>query len=54
MVEDVPVYDRNRMKIGEELSGPLIVEETGATTVVAPGWNCIRDPRDSILLRHVG
>ena len=54
MVEDVPVYDRNLMKIGEELSGPLIVEETGATTVVAPSWNCIRDSRDTLLLTHVG
>ena len=36
---DCPVYDRDTLGIGFAFAGPAIVEETGATTVVAPGWS---------------
>jgi N-methylhydantoinase A len=35
---DCPVWDRDRLPEAVELSGPAIVEEFGATTVVPPGW----------------
>jgi len=35
---DCPVWERERWPEGAELSGPAIVEEFGATTVVPPGW----------------
>jgi N-methylhydantoinase A len=35
---DTPVYDRERVPEGAALVGPVIVEEFGATTVIAPGW----------------
>jgi len=34
-----PVYDRERLARGMRLSGPAIVEEMGATTVVPPMWS---------------
>jgi len=33
-----PVYERERLPRGAQLSGPAIVEEMGATTVVPPAW----------------
>jgi N-methylhydantoinase A len=38
VVHDCPVWERDRLAEGAELEGPAIVEEFGATTVVAPGW----------------
>jgi N-methylhydantoinase A len=32
-----PTYERERLPVGATLSGPLIVEEPAATTVVFPG-----------------
>jgi N-methylhydantoinase A len=34
-----PVYERERLARGARLSGPAIVEEMGATTVVPPLWS---------------
>ena len=31
------VYDRYRLRAGDELSGPAVVEEEGSTLVVGPG-----------------
>ncbi|MEE8433193.1 MAG: hydantoinase/oxoprolinase family protein [bacterium] len=36
--DQVPVYDRERLPAGAVLDGPAIIEETGSTTVVPPGW----------------
>ncbi|MGH7413505.1 MAG: hypothetical protein ACREKJ_04845, partial [Candidatus Rokuibacteriota bacterium] len=40
---DCPVWDRERLPEGARLSGPAIVEEFGATTVVPPGWRGAMD-----------
>lgn len=32
------IYDRGRMRAGYRISGPAIVSEYSATTVVSPGW----------------
>jgi N-methylhydantoinase A len=34
---DCPLYDRARLHPGDVLTGPAVVEEYGATTVVYPG-----------------
>ena len=31
------VYDRDRLRVGDELRGPAVVEEEGSTLVVGPG-----------------
>jgi len=36
---DTPVYDRARLPAGAHLSGPIVVEEAGATTIVPPHWS---------------
>ncbi|MFT5175953.1 MAG: N-methylhydantoinase A [Gammaproteobacteria bacterium] len=35
---DTPVYDRALMGAGTTYEGPAIIEESGGTTVVTPGW----------------
>jgi len=34
---DVPVYQRERLRAGDRLAGPAIVEQYDSTTVVCPG-----------------
>ena len=34
---DTPVYERGRLPGGEELSGPAVIEQADATTVLEPG-----------------
>jgi N-methylhydantoinase A len=36
---DTPVYDRAALQAGNELSGPAIIQQYDATTVVEPGWS---------------
>ncbi len=40
---DTPVYDGDRIRAGNVLSGPAIVEETTMTVVVPKGYRCVVD-----------
>jgi N-methylhydantoinase A len=35
---DCPIYNRDRMQAGFSLVGPAIIEESGGTSIVPPGW----------------
>ncbi len=35
---DAPVFDRGELLAGDRISGPALVREANATTVVEPGW----------------
>ena len=45
---DCPVWERERLPADAELSGPCIVEEFGATTVVPPGWRGALDAHGNL------
>ena len=47
-------YDRARLRSGDRLSGPAIVEEFGATTVVFPGQRIEVDGFGNLLLTRAG
>ena len=47
---ECPVWDRERLPERATLSGPAIVEEFGATTVVLPGWRGVVDEHGNIRL----
>ena len=49
-IDGVPVLDRGRLPVDAPFRGPAVIEETGATTVVFPGWSCRRDQRDTLHL----
>ena len=36
---EIPVYDRNALAAGQNIDGPVIVEERETTAFILPGWN---------------
>ena len=40
---DCPVYDRYRLRAGDEVEGPAIVEEVDSTAVIHPGYRSVVD-----------
>jgi N-methylhydantoinase A len=44
------VYDRHRLRAGDEVSGPAVVEEEGSTLVVGPGARATVAPTGNIVL----
>jgi len=49
---DGPVWERERLPERAAISGPAIVEEFGATTVVLPGWHGALDAHGNIRLER--
>jgi N-methylhydantoinase A len=48
-----PVYERDRLPEHARFEGPAIVEEFGATTVVAPGWRLAVDGFGNLALERL-
>jgi N-methylhydantoinase A len=48
------VFDRARLSPGQKFSGPAIVSEYSATTVVPPGWRGVADSWGNLILTQVG
>jgi N-methylhydantoinase A len=38
-----PIFDRDKLPPGYSVQGPALVEETGSTTVIPPGWSVALD-----------
>lgn len=49
-IVECPVYDRGRLRAGNEIAGPAIVEQYDSTTVVNPGWRGRLDPWGTLVL----
>lgn len=47
---DTAIYDRDKLVVGATFSGPAIVEQFDATTVVPPGWNATVDRHGNLVL----
>ncbi len=47
---DAPVLDRARLGAGARFSGPAIVTQLDATTLVGPGWSAEMHPSGALLL----
>ncbi|WGF86576.1 hydantoinase/oxoprolinase family protein [Marinivivus vitaminiproducens] len=43
-------YHRDRLPIGEDLPGPVVILQTDSTTLVPPGWRARLDPSGNLLL----
>ncbi len=48
-----PVWLRDDLVTDEGVTGPMIIEEQSATTVVPPGWNVAIDKNDNIILTRI-
>ncbi len=51
---DVPVYDRTRLPAGARFSGPALIVESNATTIVEPGWRAEVHSTGTLLLTRTG
>ena len=52
--EDVPVYQRDRLRAGNVIAGPAIVEQVDSTTLIPPGWTAIVHPTGTLVLTRGG
>jgi N-methylhydantoinase A len=50
---DTPVYDRNALAPGQDIEGPVIIEERETTVFVLPGW-CLNVHSDGSLIATRG
>jgi 5-oxoprolinase (ATP-hydrolysing) len=48
-----PVYDRETMNPGSQISGPAIIIEKTGTTIVEPGWSAETAAQGQLILRRV-
>ncbi|TWB51496.1 hydantoinase B/oxoprolinase family protein [Nitrospirillum viridazoti] len=48
-----PVYDRAHLAPGHEVSGPALIREATATTVIEPGWRARVDGHANLVLERV-
>jgi N-methylhydantoinase A/oxoprolinase/acetone carboxylase beta subunit len=50
--QQVQVFDRDRLRVGEALRGPALIEESSSTTSVPPEWTAILDRTGCIAMRR--
>jgi N-methylhydantoinase A len=46
------LYERERLEIGAAITGPAIIEQFDATTVIPPGWSATVDGFRNLILRR--
>jgi 5-oxoprolinase (ATP-hydrolysing) len=51
---NIPVYDRALLPAGFRVTGPALIVETNATTVVEPGWRLEMHATGTMLLKRLG
>ncbi len=49
---DTAYYDRAKLPVDQSFSGPAVILQQDATTVVPPGWFATLEPGDNIILTH--
>ncbi len=50
---DAPLSHRERMRVGDTITGPAIIAEANATTVVDDGWRATMAPSGHLLVERV-
>ncbi len=51
--EDTPVFERGALAMGQVVTGPAILAEPHATTVLEPGWQARTLPDRTLLLQRI-
>ncbi|MGQ0651195.1 MAG: hydantoinase/oxoprolinase family protein [Betaproteobacteria bacterium] len=49
---DAPVYERDRLRSGNRIAGPAVIEQADATILVPPSFNAVVDPHGRIAMTH--
>ncbi len=45
-----PIYDRERLRPGNRIAGPAVIEQMDATTLLPPGMHATVDPIRNLLM----
>jgi 5-oxoprolinase (ATP-hydrolysing) len=48
-----PVYDRASLAAADKITGPALIFEANATTVIEPGWQAAMTPQNHLILKRV-
>lgn len=48
----IDVIDRARMPIDRQIAGPVLIEESGSSTFIPPGWSAALESFDCIILNR--
>ncbi|MDG2204850.1 MAG: hydantoinase/oxoprolinase family protein [Alphaproteobacteria bacterium] len=49
---DSPVYDRDRLRAGNIIAGPAVIEQMDSTTLLLPGQTCQVDTHSNLMIRE--
>jgi N-methylhydantoinase A/oxoprolinase/acetone carboxylase beta subunit len=52
--EEVALYARDRLRAGNAIDGPAIVEQVDSTTLVLRGWQALVDASGALVLTRSG
>jgi 5-oxoprolinase (ATP-hydrolysing) len=48
-----PIFDRDALHANDKLTGPAMIREANATTIIEPGWQAELTPKNHLLLRRI-
>jgi N-methylhydantoinase A len=48
-----PVVQRDRLVLNETIIGPAVIEESGSTTVLPPGWKAVVLAHGELMLERI-
>jgi 5-oxoprolinase (ATP-hydrolysing) len=51
---NVPVYDRAQLHAGTRITGPTLIVESNATTIVEPGWRAAIHANGTLIMTRMG
>jgi N-methylhydantoinase A len=49
---DCPIYERDRLRAGNRIPGPAVIEQADSTIVVPPSFSALVDPHGRIVVTH--
>ena len=48
-----PIYDRDSLAAADKITGPALIFEANATTIIEPGWQAEVTPQNHLILRRI-
>jgi 5-oxoprolinase (ATP-hydrolysing) len=51
---DAPVFDRDALLANDQITGPALIREANATTIIEPGWRAEVTVKNHLILHRVG
>jgi 5-oxoprolinase (ATP-hydrolysing) len=50
---EAPIYDRERLAADDAITGPALIREANATTIIEPGWRAQVTPRNHLIVKRI-